>query len=60
MLSNHHCRMLVSSFYMLFLATIFEETVPWISVVQSMMALGPKCRFIKSLKESKTGRRKSS
>lgn len=53
---NRHCRMLVSSFCMLLLAIICEETIPWMSVVQSMKELGPKCRFSKSLKKSTIGR----
>lgn len=49
--------MLVSSFCMLLLAIICEETIPWMSVVQSMQELRPKCRFSKSLKISTIDRR---
>lgn len=41
-----------------FFATICEETIPWISVVQSMKELGPKYRFSKILKKSTIGRGK--
>lgn len=41
-----------------FLGTICEETIPWISVVQSMKELGPKYRFSKILKKSTIGRGK--
>lgn len=54
---NRHCRMLVSSFCMLLLAISCEETIPWMSVVQSVQELGPKCRFSKSLKKSTIDRR---